>query len=84
MTNNFKLKIITREGLIFGNDVVSITAFNSKGRFDVLANHANMVSLIENEISIKLVNNTEKKFKLFAGMFQFINNEANIYLGFKK
>ena len=51
--NFFKLKIISREGKVFDGNVESITSFNARGKFDVLASHANFISLIKKRLTFR-------------------------------
>lgn len=80
----FLLQIQTREGVVFNSQIESLTSFNKKGRFDILPHHINYISIIENQLIIKEAGGNEKVVKLFAGLLQFINNEAKVFLGFKK
>ena len=80
----FTLQIKTREGIIFNEPILSLTCVNDTGKFDVLAKHSNFISLIQNDLSITRQDGSVRSFSFFAGLLQIINNQANIFLGFKK
>lgn len=80
----FPLQIITREGVVFNQEVQSITSYNSKGRFDILPHHVNYICIIENKLIIKDANGKVQEFTLYTGLLQVVNNSGKIFLGFKK
>ena len=43
----FKLKVLSREGPIYDGEATSISSYNEKGLFDVLAHHANFIAIID-------------------------------------
>jgi hypothetical protein len=90
--NKFHLKVASREGIVFEGDVDSITSFNEKGKFDVLASHANFISLIKNGLTVREVGGTEGKDtagkKVIGKEIGFDNalirvreNNVEVYLG---
>ena len=46
----FKLRVITPKQTLFEGDAVSISSVNSQGKFDILAQHANFITLVETRI----------------------------------
>lgn len=81
---SFPLEIMTREGIVFKDQVASLTSYNSRGKFDILPHHANYICIIEKKLIIRDIEGQEKEFSLFAGLLQFINNSGKIFLGFNK
>lgn len=49
----FKLRVASREGLVFEGEVESISSYNEEGKFDVLAQHANFISLIKRGLELR-------------------------------
>jgi len=79
--NKFFLKIYSREGIIFQGYVLSVTSFNKVGEFDVLAKHANFISLIKDGVIIRDLQKNEKKFSFESALLRVKENIAEIYVG---
>lgn len=72
--------IKTFEKTIFQNKVKAISSYNDKGIFDVLAQHANFISLIKDFIILHQQNGVEEKIPIKTGILKVYANEVNIYL----
>jgi len=77
----FKLKVVSREGVVFENEVTSITSYNELGKFDVLAEHANFISLINTGLIIRDKDNIEKEIKFDNALLKVYKNIVEIYIG---
>jgi F0F1-type ATP synthase epsilon subunit len=77
----FDLKILSREGTIFDGKAQSITSYNEEGKFDVLASHANFISLIQKKIDIVDVSGKNISIDLTSGLMKVVQNEVKIYVG---
>ncbi|QQS39321.1 hypothetical protein IPM62_01780 [Candidatus Woesebacteria bacterium] len=75
------LKIHDRDEVVYEGEVVSLTSFNEKGEFDVLAKHANFISLVQNKLIIVTPDNKEKEIPIKNGVIKVENNKADVYLG---
>lgn len=80
-TDIFKLTILSREGNVFDGDVASITSFNDKGKFDVLAQHANFISLIKNSVIIIDLQGKKNEIQITNALMKVHQNNVKIYLG---
>jgi F0F1-type ATP synthase epsilon subunit len=80
-TTNFHVKIQSREKIIFEANVLSLTSYNEKGKFDVLPMHSNFISLIIKEIVIKDMQSLEKRFDIDVALMRVVSNSVEIYLG---
>jgi F-type H+-transporting ATPase subunit epsilon len=78
----FHLKVSSREGVVYEGEVSSITSYNEKGKFDVLAEHANFISLITNGLEIIEANKKEvKNISLDNALIRVKDNNVEVYLG---
>lgn len=87
MENNSKTLFVTinsRKGKVFEGNAVSATSFNKVGRFDVLGEHANFITLIEKEVLIKKRDGTVDPIPVDNGVMRVLNNQVDIYIGIKK
>ncbi|MEK7502663.1 MAG: hypothetical protein AAB609_04010 [Patescibacteria group bacterium] len=74
------LKIQTKEGISFNDNVKAITSFNEKGIFDVLPQHENFISVIKDKIIIHTKDGKDKEMKIDNGVLKVYENEAHILL----
>ncbi len=66
---------------MYEGDVKAITSHNDKGPFDVLAQHANFISLIKDSLTIHKTDGTKQDMKVDSGIIKVENNQMEIYLG---
>lgn len=77
----FHLLVRSREGVIFEGDVDSITSFNEKGKFDVLAQHANFISLIQKALTIIEPDGKVTEIPVDNALLRTRENKVEVYLG---
>lgn len=84
MDNKNKLHLIvrTKEGVVFEEEVISITSYDERGIFDILGMHENFISVIRDSLVIKRIGGEEKDMKIGKGLVRIVANRVNIYLGF--
>jgi F0F1-type ATP synthase epsilon subunit len=70
----------SRSKTYFDGKAKAITSTNETGVFDVLPQHANFITMIQDFVTIVLPDNKEQKFEIKAGVMQVIQNKADIYL----
>lgn len=82
MDSKFHLKVASREGIVFDGDVVSVSSFNEKGKFDILSNHAHFISLIKKNITIReAATAKEKVLSLDNALLRVKDNQVEVYIG---
>lgn len=81
MDNLFHLKIVAKDGILFEGDVRSLTSYNDKGKFDILALHANFISIIYKSIKIIDSKGIEKEMAIEKALLRNRQNNLEIYLG---
>jgi F0F1-type ATP synthase epsilon subunit len=77
----FRLVIRSREGLVYEGEVKSITSVNETGKFDILAQHANFITLIQSVVEIGEMNGEKKQLKIENGLLRSRENNVEVYLG---
>lgn len=77
----FNLKVLSREGIIFEGKTISITSYNEMGKFDVLAQHANFISLINKGLIIRDSKNTVREINFDNALMKVFKNNVEIYVG---
>lgn len=73
------MEIVTPKKIIFKGNVVSVTVPGSKSPFQILFNHAPIVSsLDEGQIKFVNENNSEVKYNTGTGFVELTNNRVSI------
>lgn len=80
----YDLRIVGREGILYEGKVDSISSYNEKGRFDVLALHANFISLIYKKIIIRVNDNDIREMEIGNALLRNKQGKLEIYLGIEK
>jgi len=73
-----------RSGAVFEGNAVTLSSYNQKGKFDVLTEHANFITLIQQEIIIIKPDGSQKKVTVGNGVMRVLGSTVDIYLGVKK
>ena len=70
------LEIITPEKQLFNGEVTSVKFPGTTGEFEILNNHAPIIStLSEGEIRVITANNNTEKFSINGGVIEMQNNK---------
>ncbi len=70
-----QLEILTPDKTVFSGDVDSVTLPGSGGQFQVLKNHAALVSSLEKGNIKLMVNKIEQQFEISGGVVEVLNNK---------
>lgn len=81
MTNpTIHVRIISPRELILDTQAQSVSSKNSQGSFDILPQHANFITLIENSpIVVRIPNQKPQIFKFPLAIIMTRENQVNIY-----
>lgn len=80
--NNQRLtiRIFTPKALIFEGQAISVSSTNSEGRFDILPEHANFITLVENKpIDIQREKEVFQSFKFTQAVIYSYKNDVSIF-----
>jgi F-type H+-transporting ATPase subunit epsilon len=72
-----KLTIVSPEKTIFAGDAQSVTVPGSKGEFEVLDNHAPIISSM-NAGTLKFKAGEERQINIQGGFIDVANNEVSV------
>jgi len=74
------VRIVTLSQILFEGDAQSVSSVNSQGRFDILREHANFITIVENKpITIRVPNQPDLTYKFPLAIIFTTNNMVNIY-----
>ena len=78
-TKSLPVRIQTPDSLVWEGSALAITATNSAGTFDILPQHANMITIIEKQ-PIEIVTSTgNRKFVFEKAVLAVKDNSVSIY-----
>ncbi|MBM3162708.1 MAG: ATP synthase F1 subunit epsilon [Chlorobi bacterium] len=73
----FQIDIVTPQQLFFSGEITSVTAPGQDGLFQVLKNHAPLLSALKNgKVKLVLADRSEKSFTISDGFFEVSGNKA--------
>jgi len=73
-----QLEIITPDKTIFKGKVDSATFPGVKGAFQVLYNHAPIVSILQEGKVVLKTNNTKKEIQILGGVVEVLKNKITV------
>lgn len=73
------VRIISPQQLILDTEAISVSSKNAQGNFDILPQHANFITLIENSPIIVRTGPKELKFAFAVAIIFTQENKVNIY-----
>ncbi|HZH54885.1 MAG TPA: ATP synthase F1 subunit epsilon [Sphingobacteriaceae bacterium] len=72
------LKIITPDKSVMDGEVTSVTVPGTAGSFEVLVNHAPIVSSLDEGNVIIRTGNNEEVIRITGGVVEVINNQVTV------
>ena len=70
------LEILTPDKKVFEGEVTSVTVPGAQGSFEILNNHAPIISILENGKVVVRTAGKELKFNTTGGVVEVINNKV--------
>lgn len=77
------IKVRNPDEVLFEGEVDQISSSNKIGKFDILDNHANFISLIQDALIMKKAG-AVNEIKVDSGVLRVQENKVFVYLGIKK
>jgi F0F1-type ATP synthase epsilon subunit len=86
MIKNKTLNVTVRdtENIIYKGEAERISSFNEVGRFDVYPQHANFISIIQEELQIFNNNQKVKELKIDQAVMKVKQDSVHIFLGLEQ
>ena len=72
--------IRNRQKIIYEDDVKSLSSKNDTGTFDVLPEHANFITLINQTVTVRKLDSSEEVFKFENGLMKVKDNVVHCYM----
>ncbi len=77
---SFKVIIRNHQDVLYEGEVTALSSINGSGKFDILAQHANFISLIEKYITLYPVGKPTETMKITSGVIEVEDEVARVYL----
>lgn len=80
MSQFLNVKIIAPKEEVFTGQATSVSSINSQGKFDILPQHANFITIIENQpLIIRTIDKKILNFKFPLAIISVTQDKVNIY-----
>lgn len=80
MDETLQVRIMTPHQMIFQGRALAVSSINSEGKFDILPEHANFITLIENQtIQVTKDNREPLSFNFHQAIIYNEANQVSIY-----
>lgn len=80
-SRTLSVTVVSPEGAIFQGKAVAVSSWNDKGKFDILPQHANFITLIREKAILRLDSSKGKEVEFKQGILYCNNNQVEIFLG---
>lgn len=80
-TNALHLLVISGDAVVFEGEVTSVTSKNRKGEFDILDQHTNFISLIDEALTYKQFGGVSQTITFDRAVMQVYKNEVRVFVG---
>ena len=80
-TTQLQIEIVNPDQTLYQGFAQAISSINNQGQFDILPSHSHFISIIKDQITIHLLNQTIKTYKFRQGVLRCFNNQVKIYIG---
>lgn len=78
--NELKASIKSTRKTFFSGICYSVTSNNERGEFDILPQHANIISLVKDYLIVNKASPTERKFPIHQGILVAKENYVQVFL----
>ena len=79
--NRLYVTVRSRKGLIYEGELSAISSFNQVGRFDVLPQHANFVSMITKSVILHKPDGKQEEINVDKGVIMVERNRVQLFIG---
>jgi F0F1-type ATP synthase epsilon subunit len=73
-----------RNKVLFDGEAVNLSSKNSKGNFDILLNHANFISLVNETLYIRQPDGREVGLTMNNAILKVKENRVEVFVGVKR
>lgn len=80
MDETLNVRIVTPKAIVYNGQALSVSSTNSAGKFDILPQHANFITIVEKSpITIRMEKKKRLTFNFPVAIISNMRNKVNIY-----
>lgn len=80
MNQLLNVRIVTPKAVVYEGQALSISSTNSAGKFDILPEHANFITIVEHSpIIVRMEKKRRLTFNFPIAIISNLKNQVNIY-----
>lgn len=76
------VQVSSPEKTLFDGEAKSLSSFNDQGPFDILPQHENFISVIQQSLVVFDTSNKPQEFLLRNGVMRVSSNRVDVFIGF--
>ncbi len=85
-TNSIKkdklyVTVRSRRGLTFEGELTAVSSYNQMGRFDILPEHTNFVSMISKRLILHKADGKKEELNVEKGVIMVEQNRVQVFIG---
>ena len=78
--DELKVKIMTPGEVLYNGPALAVSSANSQGKFDIIPQHANYITIVENQpVTLTKLDHTKQSFNFSQAIIYHYNNQITIY-----
>ncbi|MEK7526187.1 MAG: hypothetical protein AAB546_01765 [Patescibacteria group bacterium] len=81
--NQLQLTVRDRTTTLFNGEIKNLSSVNEKGKFDILGEHANFISIVKEKLIVRLLDGKQQEIPIDQGVLKVRENKIVIFLGIK-
>ena len=81
---SLQVQVRSRQGLFFEGELFAVSSYNAAGKFDVLPDHTNFISMIQKEVVLRRADGNKDEIGVENGVMMVENNKVMVFLGVAK
>ena len=82
-SSNITLVVRNKDKVLFSGNAYAVSAVNDKGPFDILGQHENFITLIQDKITIHTTPTETQEIQIENGIVRVFKNKVYVYVNFK-
>lgn len=82
--DNLHVLVRDRTKILYNGEATGLTSKNTKGEFDILINHANFISLVNETLFIHRKNASDVAIPMNNAIVKVKENKVEVYVGVKR
>lgn len=84
LDKKIQVTVRDRNKILFDGEAINLSSKNSKGNFDILLNHANFISLVNETLYVRQPDGREVGLSMNNAIIKVKENRVEVFVGVKR